>query len=241
MITRKRKNPLHNINGIRYEIIDLPKYDEERVIRQFSEILNKKFKVIINYVPLILFKVLKGRVGELNYEPINADVVNIIMNSNYVNKNNIVLRFLFHELGHYLFEFYLSDETIDDFQDYVKDNTKRVNISQLIDLIETFSSEELKLKYPLQYVLIGSFQFSDEYKYYLKNVKNSEKNVYSLHFLKWLEKTKIKLFDKPASAYMPDNEEIFCEIFANYMMYDLRLLHSDNYRILKVLIPELRS
>ena len=169
MITRKRKNPLHNINGIRYEIIDLPKYDEERVIRQFSEILNKKFKVIINYVPLILFKVLRGRVGELNYEPINADVVNIVMNSNYVNKNNIVLRFLFHELGHYLFEFYLSDETIDDFQDYVKDNTKRVNISQLIDLIETFSSEELKLKYPL------------------------------------------------------------------------RLLHSDNYRILKTLIPELRS
>ena len=77
MITRKRKNPLHNINGIRYEIIDLPKYDEERVIRQFSEILNKKFKVIINYVPLILFKVLKGRVGELNYEPINADGIKI--------------------------------------------------------------------------------------------------------------------------------------------------------------------
>jgi hypothetical protein len=241
MIKRKRKNPLHIINGIRYEIIDLPKYDEERVVRQFSEILNKKFKVIINYIPLILFKKLRGRIGELSYEPINADVVNIVMNSNYVNKNNIVLRMLFHELGHYLYRIYLSDEAIDEFQDYIKDNTKRVNISQLIDLTETFSSEELKLKYPLQYVLIGSFQFGDKYKYYLKNVKNSEKNVYSLHFLEWLSGTKVKLFDKPASAYIPDNEEIFCEIFANYMMYDLRLLHSDNYRILKTLIPELRN
>lgn len=241
MITRKRKNPLHNINGIRYEIIDLPKYDEERVIRQFSEILNKKFKVIINYVPLILFKVLKGRVGELNYEPINADVVNIIMNSNYVNKNNIVLRTVFHELGHYLYEYYLSDEAIDDFQDYVKSNTKRVNIKELVDLLENTSNEELRLKYPLQYVLIGSFQFSDEYKYYRKNVRNSDNHVFSTHFLLWLSDQKIKLFYKPASSYMPDNEEIFCEIFANYMMYDLRLLHSDNYRILKTLMPELRS
>ncbi len=241
MITRKRINPLHIINGIDYEIIDLPKYDEERVIRQFSEILDKKFKVIKNKIPLILFKKLKGRVGELNYNSINADVVNIIMNSNYVNKNNIVLRMLFHELGHYLYEFYLSDNTIDAFQDYVKDNTKRVNISQLVTLVENYSNDELRLKYPLQYVLIGSFYFSDEYKYYLNNVKNSERNIYSIHFLEWLKNIKIKMFDKPASAYMPNNEEIFCEIFANYMMYDLRLLHSDNYRILKQLIPELRN
>ncbi len=60
-------------------------------------------------------------------------------------------------------------------------------------------------------------------------------------FLEWLKNTKVKLFDKPVSAYMPDTEEIFCEMFANYMMYDLRLLHSDNYRILKQLIPELRN
>ena len=83
----------------------------------------------------------------------------------------------------------------------------------------------------------------NEFYYYFKNIKKI-KTAFNLEFLEWMRDyggNKSKVFDKPPSSYLINHEEIFCEMFANYMMYDLRLLHSDNYRILKTLIPELRN
>lgn len=234
MITRKRKNPiLHEIGGIQYEIIDKPIYNAEELLNRFSEIINRKFKTIKNHLPLIVFKRLVARDGELR--------TNLIINSNYKNRNNKLLRTLFHELGHFIYRFYISDDAIEEFNFYIDKNTKKVDIQKLINLVNLYEWDEISKNYSLEYVLIGSLQFSDEYSYYTKNVKNAEDTNYSIHFLEWLKNIKVKLFDKPASAYMPNSEEIFCEIFANYMMYDLRLLHSENYRILRQILPELRS
>ncbi len=242
MIRRKRKNPiLRNIGGIKYEIIDPPIYDEEKIIRKFSEILNKKFNSILGYTPLINFNKLKSNLdGQFN---INDNL--IIINSIVENTNNYLLRTLFHELGHFIYEKYLSDSAIKEFRNYIRRNTKFLDLEDLILLVEKKSEDIIRLKCPLKWAFIMSLYGNKEYTYYINEISQKDVDApFSVDFLSWFynrKQGKLKIFNKPPSWYIPNSEEIFCEIFANYMMYDLRLLHSDNYRILKELLPELRN
>lgn len=242
MITRKRKNPiLRKAGGINYEIIDPPIFDEEKLIRKFSEILNRKFRVLVNKVPTIVFKDLEGYSAGLTTFKGNV-VESIILCSKRSNHNDEQLRILFHEVGHFVYNNILAEKAIILFEDYVSDNTKKIKIRRFINLLNNkYTQEDIRTEDPVAYVIIDHLRNHDLYKYYNKHISKI-KSPLNIDFLLWVDSfNNLRVFDKPASAYMPDEEEIFCEIFANYMMYDLRLLHSDNYRILKTLIPELRS
>lgn len=241
--TKKRKNPvLRSINGIKYEIIDNPKYDEYKLIEEFSRILNQKFPKIKNKIPLIIFKNIRSN---FDGEFIIENNIEIFINSNIDNINNHQLRVLFHELGHFIYLLYLSDSAKREFKNYVRRNTKIVDFDNLTILVKKYSEEKIKKEYPIYWAIIMNLYHNREYKYYIENINRKDhKAPFSEDFLEWFynrKDKKFKSFIKPSSHYSPNTEEIFCEIFANYMMYDLRLLHSDNYRILRYILPELKS
>lgn len=248
MITRKRKNPiLRKAGGINYEIIDPPIFDEEKLIRKFSEILNRKFRVLANKVPLILFKKMKGIKGFIEFKRLRGtedDVSSvIIINPDFPNENNYAVKDLFHEVGHFVYNDYISEDAREDFEYYVNNHRKKVELNIFIELLSNYSKEEILEFDSLNYILIESLKFIDEFDYYVNNIRKI-KNSFDKSYLIWLKNYsgyKARIFDRPVSSFMPDSEEIFCEIFANYMMYDLRALHSENYRILKQILPELRS
>ena len=74
---RKRKNPiLHSIGNINYEIIDLPEYDEAKLISNVSKILTNKFKLIIPKLPILIFQKLQGSLGEYDHK-LNEIFINI--------------------------------------------------------------------------------------------------------------------------------------------------------------------
>lgn len=243
-LTKKRKNPLkyiatRSINGINYEILNNPGYDEISLLKNFSNILKKKFPSIINKVPLIIFKRIDKAgyyYNEENYIEIDSDNYNI---------NNITLRILFHELGHFIYNRYLSKDELKEFSKYIAKNKKYINLDKVSKLFEKYSLDELRIKYPFEFVLISSLEDTKEFKYYIENINQKDKDApFSSEFFDWFilrNNHKYRIFIKPASDYLINNEEIFCEIFANYMMYDIRLLHSDNYRILRYVLPELRN
>lgn len=239
---KKRKNPvLRSINGIKYEIIDNPKYDEYQLIKKFSEIIDQKFPKIKNKIPLILFEKIRS-----DYDgQFSEDDNEISINSFIDNINNHQLRVLFHELGHFIYRLYLSDSAKREFINYIRRNTKVVNIDELITLVRKYSEEKIKENYSIYWAIIMNLYHNREYAYYIENINQKDyKAPFSEDFLEWFynrKDKKFKSFIKPSSHYSPNTEEIFCEIFANYMMYDLRLLHSDNYRILRYILPELKS
>ena len=243
MIKRKkklRKNPiLHVVDGIKYEIKDRPMYDVFRLISNFSEIIDKKFPSVKNKIPLIIFENINtGEEGLYYY------IRNEISMSSDLNHDH--LRMLFHELGHFVYTKYLNKNNSAYFNNYVNSQIKELNLLKLKQLLIKYGLKDMSIKFPLLYVLITSLRFSIWFNYFIEKTEydgpiNDQMFIELIDFIISLKKDfKETFFIKPASNYMPDNEEIFCEIFANYMMYDKRLLHSDNYIMLKQILPELR-
>lgn len=238
---KKRRNPvLRSISGVKYEIIDLPKFDEYALIEKFSNIIDRKLPSIKNKIPLILFK----DIEDWGYYDENDNVIEIT--SSEGNINNVILRYLFHELAHYVYRKYLSNYAIKEFDKYVNRNKKPIDLNRVSYLFEKLDIDKFRAKHPIEYIVIGNLKITKDFKYYKENIDKKDKYApYSPDFLDWFiirnKDKQHKEFIKPPSEYIINKEEIFCEIFANYMMYDLRLLHSDNYRILRYIIPELRN
>lgn len=243
MIRRKRKprkNPiLHVINGVRYEIKNTPIYDESRLIKDFSKLIDLKFPQIKNKIPLIIFENIQTGENGVYYYVYNEIGVHSKLESNQ-------LRVLFHELGHFTYQKYLDSNSINYFNNYVSKQTKQLNILKLKELLKKYGLKDLSLKFPLVYTFIVSLRFTVWFDVFIERTRydgpiDTELFLNLIDFIISLSNSNKEIFfTKPASAYMPDDEEIFCEIFANYMMYDKRLLHTDNYVILKEILPELR-
>lgn len=240
-LTKKKRNPvLRSINNIKYEIIDQPVYDEHNLIEKFSKILDKKLPSVKNKIPLILFE----KLDKYGSYPYSENVIKLASNED--NSNNIMLRYLFHELGHFIYDKYLSNQALKEFDKYINRNRKPIDLDKVSYLFEKLTIDEFRINHPVEFVIVANLENTKEFKYYKNNINSKDKYApYSPDFLDWFiigkKGKQYKEFIKPPSNYIPTKEEIFCEIFANYMMYDLRLLHSDNYRILRYVLPELRN
>jgi len=162
--TRKRKNPiLHSIGNIDYEIIDYPEYDEAKLISNVSKILNHKFKYIISKLPVIIFKNLgDDTLGEY-YHDSNEIFVNTIFYDSFIKNYEYII---FHEIGHFLYGHWLSDDVKDYFYAYVQRNTKLINFEKLYKLYDKYGEEQLKIKFPLIYVMIHSLKYSQAFDVY---------------------------------------------------------------------------
>lgn len=247
MITKKSKfrNPqkyiaTRSVNGINYEILDLPDFDEISLLRKFSKIIDEKFPRIKNKIPLIVFKKIGDKGGYYHYDDNYIEI-----NSDNDNLNNVSLRYLFHELGHFIYDKYLSETELKEFGKYINSNRKNIDLLDLSRKFEKYDLDKLRIEYPFEFVIISSLQDTKDFKYYIKYVDQKDKYApFSSEFIDWFtirNNKKYRVFDKPPSDYIINKEEIFCEIFANYMMYNIRLLHSDNKRILRYVLPELRE
>ncbi len=251
---RKRKNPiLHSIGNIDYEIIDLPEYDESKLINNISKILERKFKVIINKLPIIIIRKMSDSLGEYDYN-LNEISINTKIYTDWIKNYEYIL---LHEIGHFVYDKYLSSESKDYFYSYIRRNIKTINFEKLYNLYEKYGEEKLKIQFPLIYVLIHSLKYSNAFDQYNDLFELNIKSPFDKKFLNYIIKNyssfqyrnneKRRVFSKPSSSYMLDinefsyDSEIFCEIFANYMIYDKKLLHNDNYVILKEMLPELRN
>lgn len=236
MRRKLKKNPiLHIINGIKYEIEDKPEFDEERVIRIFSDILNSKFPKIKNKVPVIIIKkgeYLGGYDDDRNLIFLNSEIY-ATQTSRFPEYTMNKVRTLFHELGHYIFGKFLNKEAINYIEKYVAINRKKINLQKVKTLLDKYGIEDLRINFPIVYAIL--INFIQVYGYDDKKYTRTE----YFNYLLSRGVNEIISFTKPASPYMPYGEEIFCEIFANYMIAHKNLLHNDNYKMLKIILPEL--
>lgn len=242
-----------------------------RIIEDLSKIINAKFKLIVSKLPTIvltfqdadLLKHLKYAKEDFNQFDNSIAVYDklekiILLNSKFLyddyekdwdsNKykivydHNKILRILFHEIGHFVYYNYISNESLKFFDSYIFDNIKKLNINKLMIIVQKYPYS-LQQKFPIIYVIIKSLSYSLGYD------KDSLMTLLQRH--KQEIGTRFYSFTKPVSDMMPYiiktkkdaknmAEEIFAEMFANYMMYDKHMLSNDNYKILKIIIPELR-
>lgn len=275
----------------------------EDIIRSFAKILRKKFPTIIPLVPLII---IENKHFEENYSVKETSNYGIIAsydpptNLIYVNYNEFVerffyeitslenkkeiitfyVRFLMHELGHFVWYKYLNISNAvnwknpkrDYFINYINDHMKNIDLSYLKQLAKENSERRLQLNFTIDYAIIMSLIarmetdgiklpppngryipkyleiYTDNYKNYLKDGKQTMGRT-----PKGGART-IYTFTRPVSDFMPYGKkheegnveedfyvEVWAELFANYMMSGINELHSGNYKVLKILLPELRE
>lgn len=328
MKLKRKKNPQGDvINGIHFVIAPLIQehvyaeqgYGGKRVspvindiyhlIREFSEILNKKFPAIKNRVPLIVFQ-------EFDQFQRIQSIVGLYKSSNIIQLKSdydpylFKLRYLFHELGHFVFRKYLSQDAINYFNKYVESTTVKLNLNKIMQIWSTHvlaqknlpqklekleieiddlnrftelyyefaSDQELKkleiekrkldkkyeellsfkqefsIKYPILTTILSRtfifntndhiFRSAKEYSKYLrKHIEDLKKYVREEDLEKTeFERVKNALYRRRSPTFYDINpEEVFCEIFANYMLYGNRaLMYNENYQVLKTIFPELR-
>lgn len=123
---------------------------------------------------------------------------------------------LFHEFGHFYYRQVITHSCRDYFKKYIDFHTKNINIEKLNKILEKHTPLEINKKFPLIGMMIDSLQY---------HTRNAEQKIY--------------MFTRPLSSYMPDSEEIFCELFARYMLDDYKNKHSkikyyyDNFNIIQ--------
>lgn len=267
----RRKNPTEITNGIKWyyqseNYINTPKDFKvivEKVIYEFGKILKQKLPTIINKVPMIvvedlMFNKYNGRdVAEALFDDkhnviyVNGEDIKYTLNENKKTPNNAVInhlsplliKTLFHELGHFIFRKFLDNDAVENFENYILNNS---DIFEIDVLIYYAKFPELKKKYPIYYIIIDSIieKMKRDNELISKNtIKNLEryKKLYDDH---------LYTFDKPSSSYIPytkkfklrneAEEEIFCELFSYYMVSGLHQLHRTNLTILQTVLPELK-
>lgn len=268
----RRKNPTEITNGIKWyyqseNYINTPKDFKvivEKVIYEFGKILKQKLPVIINKVPMIVIEDLMfNKYNGLDHSLAAYDSNNnvIYLNGNKIKSEiskcdiNKFVRYLHHELGHFVYKKYLSEESLERFEEFIDDNMSFQNINVLI-YYSKFPN--LKEKYPIYYIIIETIiwqMIRNGLKVTLNFTKDLEnfKKIYSKttnskSMIKY--KDNFYVFGKPTTSYMPFSkdfhtnsktiEEIFCECFSYYMMFGLKEMHSANFTILQTILPELK-
>lgn len=240
------RNPIiHIVNGVKYEIVDSPEYDEEKIIKKFSIILDQKFPYIKSKIPLIIFrkrvKYERDFLGMwMNNSPKTGEYKKIIINSIFDEntKYQEVLETLFHELGHYIWQMYISENAMWEFKKYIYNNTAYISIEALRNIIIKYSYEQIREKFPLIFVIISSLYH--KYTPFYITLDLHVFDIENFNMLLQQGRDYESVFIKPVTEYMPDDEEIFCEMFFVYMIYGKKHLNDDNYKILKLILPELK-
>lgn len=264
----KKQNPTEITNGIKWyyqseNYINTPpdfKPIFEKIIYDFGKILKQKFPAVINKVPMIVVEDLMfNKYNQLDFAAgiYREDDNTIYINGNYIKEelkdknfnfsNNIeeFVKTLFHELGHFIYSQYLSENSIEKFSDYIDDNLDLFNMDVLIYYSKF---PHLESQYPIYYLIIDII---------IRNIEEkigrlvSERNITKT--LKDFKKIKGNFFtfSKPVSSYSPlgnkfhvdsnTEEELFCEMFSYYMVTGLNEMHSANFTILQTILPELRN
>lgn len=150
---------------------------------------------------------------------------------------------------------------IDDFGEFLPDEDVtlyRIKIKKLNNEYEELFSfkEKFEVKYPiLMTILDRIIRFDLPESKYFKSAKEYSK--YLRKHIKYLKESLSRDEDIEGGTYQGvknylhrrrsptlydiNPEEVFCEIFANYMLYGNRaLMHNENYQVLKTILPELK-
>lgn len=207
--------------------------DLEIAIDEFLKIIINNTNIPTKNLPLILLVKHDKKHEEKNI--FTAGMYNdkrnaiIIVDSPITNKtcNNRITHFLYvlcHELGHWYFQTLLSSKCYLYFAEYVMKYFKWINLEKIQILINKYGIQGVIEQFPLLGLLLLSFQE--------KNLSNIVEK-FGKHYFQ---------FTRPSSSYMPRNEEIFCEMFAMYLLknsvnYDKKLKYfEENYRIIENII-----
>lgn len=225
----KRKNPHFEIiisDKIRNKkTIDIFKSSVmlfEYELSKYKTLNTLKKYILIQYIPV---KGNDDRMGEYEFHTIRIFESNVFFIDTKENfKSQIdpaILKMtftLFHEFGHLYYREIMTVPCKNFFNKYVKMYTRNINLEKLNKLLEKYDIEEINLKFPLLGTIIDHVQ------------SNNLTNKYE------------SIFIRPLSSYMPNNEELFCELFARYMIRDFKNKHpkikfyQNNFNVIETLI-----
>lgn len=264
---RVSRNPTEITNGIKWyyqsdNYINTPpdfKPVFERIIYEFGKILKQKFPTIINKVPMIVVEDLmfnkynkldfaaamykeNDNIIYVNGEHFKSEIKDEDFNSSTIEE---FIKTLFHELGHFIYFQYLSENAVDKFSEYIDDNLDIFNMDVLIYYSKF---PHLQKQFPIYYIIIDII---------IRNIEEkigrliSEKGITKILQIFKKNNGNFFTFAKPVSSYSPLNErfqidsnteeELFCEIFSYYMVTGLNEMHSANFTILQTILPELKN
>lgn len=224
--SRKRKNPqepqFYTTEEGNYYISNIGQnHDFERALDLFMFFIKK---LGINYpidkffgipeIYLISGDNYKNKSKLAFYDEKSNNIV-IINQDYYENPHYIFTRTLFHEFGHYYYRKILSPKCYLYFSEYVLKHFKWINLEKLQVLKNKYSISELSEKFPLLVFLLNSLIKKQDLESASDLVEKFGKHYYQ--------------YTRPVSGYIPNNEEIFCEIFASYMLEE----RSDKLKYLK--------
>lgn len=188
---------------IPYVIVDRQRFPIRKVLKEFEEILNKKYAIFLHMIPdeIVIIKEDKGVCG--SYYP-KQGVIHI--NSNLKHKH--VLRTLLHEFGHHVY--FTNRQVRINWNKYYIQNLTVLNGCKFIDRMNV-SNPNIKSKR----VIWG---ISGTITNKLLNYKRKVKMDYKLK--------KVKVFKKTETNYCIDSCESFAEVFSLYMLDNL--VHKSN-------------
>lgn len=150
---------------------------------------------------------------------------------NVINKKLIKIRKQIYQLEQQILDSqneHYDDENYE--ENYDLENDIYDLQSKIYDLEIERSSFEIQ--YPVENNIINKIK-----EYFDVDIKNEDINPINIKRIEYY----LNMFSKPSSDYNKNMEEIFCEIFANYMMYGSNYIHIDNFKMLRTMIPELRN
>ena len=215
--SRKRKNPtdppIYKLQGKIYLTLSNNKYvstiGEHPIFEEAVDIfMNSIKKLKIEHLPLIVL-INKKEISHLDdyTQGFYNDGLNAIFiidrghNSDFIKE---LYHALLHELGHYYYRKVLSPKCNLYFTEYINKYFKYINLENIQKLISKYSIINIGEKFPLIGLLLQSLIEKEEDLDHVHDLARK----FGKHYFQ---------FTRPVSGYMPNNEEIFCEMFANYL------------------------
>lgn len=217
----RRKCSSVKIKPISYQIDDIKfDYNPKDIIKLYITRI-KPYKFHINH-PLVKFTYLKESQGLYNNE-----LDPIIFLTNCIDNP---LKILFHELGHHLY-FNFSNDIKIKIITYINNNKKTIkNPLKFLNKCKKFNLRILQKTNPKFYNIICcvlGYGYDEENSLYYSISKLN-------HFAKARLSSPMIMNSKLESLYYPDEEEIFCEMFAAYMTNNC--LHKSNRKFIETLL-----
>lgn len=131
---------------------------------------------------------------------------------------------LFHEFGHFLIDNF-NRKQIQYFKEYFKKHTKFISL-KWIDVLLAKYSQQPKSSLHMIYT-------NEMTRLYLSNLQTELPKCYYI-IEEYLRTNRTYLFTKLESSYNINENEIFCEIFASYMMNSC--IHEENIKFVEEIL-----